>query len=115
MLGMGAAARVARECEDAAQARSSKLPRTLPASDHLILRKTYEEKHHKLRNEKCPGDSLVELRLTMLEEGEQKAEPLTKVTSKENAVENNIAADITHGGSDHGHQEGKGHQDARDA
>jgi hypothetical protein len=68
-------------------ARASRLPRTLPVSEHLIMRKAfiarYVKKPAKFTNAMCPSNHYVEFRLNLMEVGEQKAESLAKVTTRE--------------------------------
>eukprot|EP00974_Lingulodinium_polyedra_P077383 7491535-Lingulodinium_polyedra.AAC.1 len=46
------------------------------------MRRSFETQHFEVADEVAPSDTLVELRLEMFEVGEQKAEPLTRVTTK---------------------------------
>lgn len=83
--------RRATESQEAATARASRLPRTLPVSDHLLLRKSFQasyvKKPLKFPNEVCPSNHYIEHRLNMIEEGEQRAEALSKVTTRADGEE----------------------------
>ena len=58
------------ERSEAALARMSKLPCTLPSSEHLILLRAFEEKYWELEPEDILSETLVELRLNPLVKGQ---------------------------------------------
>jgi hypothetical protein len=76
-----AGVKIAKEDEEAATSRASRLPRTLPVGEHLLLRNEFKEHWGALSDADCPSNSLVELRLNLLEGGEQRAEPFQKLRS----------------------------------
>jgi hypothetical protein len=75
-----------KESEEAAIAKTSRLPRTLPNSEHLILRRAFIAKYvknpAKFTNAMCPSSHYIEFRLSLIEGGEQRAESLVKVTTR---------------------------------
>ena len=77
-----AVTRITKERKEAAVAQASNLPRTLPSGDLLALRKAFKNNHFELKDELAPSDELVELRMVMIKNGEKKAEPVGKITSK---------------------------------
>ena len=77
-----AVTRITKERKEAAVARATNLPRTIPSGDLLALRKAFKNNHFELKDELAPSDELVELRMEMIENGEQKAEPMGKITSE---------------------------------
>ena len=77
-----AVTRITKEPKEAAVARATNLLRTIPSGDLLALRKAFKNNHFELKDELAPSDELVELRMEMIENGEQKAEPMGKITSK---------------------------------
>ena len=93
-----AVTRITKEREEAAVARASNLPRTIPSGDLLALRKAFKNNHFELKDELAPSDALVELRMEMIENGEQKAEPMGKITSKAWDDDPDVTSDLMKGG-----------------
>ena len=58
-----AVTRNTKEREEAAVARASNLPCTIPSRDLLALRKAFKNNHFELKDELAPTDALVELRM----------------------------------------------------
>ena len=67
-----AVTRITKEREEAAVARASNLPRTIPSGDLLALRKAFKNNHFELKDELAPSDALVELRVEMIEMGSRR-------------------------------------------
>ena len=82
-----AEARSKADREAAATARSTNVPRQLPAGDLLGLRRAFKDQYFKLDDNEAPSDMLVEMRLDMIEKGEQRAESLAQVTAKKEGVD----------------------------
>ena len=82
-----AEARSKADREAAATARSTNVPRQLPAGDLLGLRRAFKDQHFQLDDNEAPSDMLVEMRLDMIEKGEQRAESLAQVTAKKEGVD----------------------------
>ena len=103
--------RASTERQEAATARTNNLPRPMPKADHIVMKVTFEDKYWKLNPETCPSPAFIELRLNMIEEGEQTAEPLTKVTARADAEDLSLGIDMGQGE----HPRGAADQERQDA
>jgi hypothetical protein len=76
----------------AASQVASRVPTTLPKSEHLALRKRYENDFGAVPDKGYPCPTLIEKRFQELEEGEVTADTLTEVISREDTVEDPLGA-----------------------
>ena len=70
-----------RRREEDAEQRVGDLPRKLPRTTHLDLRRSFVSRHRELRDEENPHQSYLESKLQEVEEGEMRAERLCDVLS----------------------------------
>ena len=65
--------------EEEADQRVGDLPRKLPRTTHLDLRRSFQNRHAELRDDVAPHPDYVETKLQQIEDGELKAERLSEV------------------------------------
>ena len=85
--------------DEEATARANKLPRQLPQGDLLAMRRTFEAKFFEMEDDIAPSDTYVEWKLETVEDGEQKAESLTQVTSKSQTEDGKLTTSIDNSGT----------------
>ena len=78
----GARARIAEKRRLDAEQRASRQPVTLPASDLVRIRSSFEKAHGRKTDAEFPSDSLLERRLQEVELGDLRAENLQDVVSR---------------------------------
>ena len=90
--------RVEEQNKVEAKRRAEGLPRQLPRSDHVALRKAWEKINGAVHDKLFPSDTYVDARLEQVESGDLAAEPLTAVVSRDEDSDAPSGATVTSDG-----------------
>ena len=96
---VAAEARVKERTSVEATQRAGSLPFTLPAGDHVVIRRRYEEVYGRIEDLSFPSESLIERRLQEIEQCNLMAEPLSEVTSRAEGNDDPLSAVFDRDGS----------------
>lgn len=96
---VAAEARVKERSAVEATQRAGSLPLTLPAGEHVVLRRRYEDAYGRVEEAAYPSDSVIDRRLQEIELNSLVAEPLSDVTSRLEGGDDPLSAIVDRDGS----------------
>lgn len=96
---VAAEARVKERTAVEATQRSGSLPLTLPAGEHVLIRRRYEDVHGRVEESAFPSDVVIDRRLQEVEMCSLVAEPLSEVTSRTESTDDPLSAVLDRDGS----------------
>jgi hypothetical protein len=90
---------IAKDNEQRAEARASRVPRPVNASELTAMRNAFEAIHGRLENWEVPSRHYLGMKAEQIEENEPRPESLKEATSKDDGEEDILSADLDRGGS----------------